>query len=47
LNDKEEIGLLNLFNYFEDEEKDEICGYSLEKWRRFVKIKKSGVFEIM
>ena len=46
LRDKEERGLRNLFNYFEDEERDEICGYSLEKWRRFVKIKKSGVVEI-
>jgi intergrase/recombinase len=46
LKDKEERGLCNLFNYFEDEERDEICGYSLEKWRRFVKIKKSGVVEI-
>jgi intergrase/recombinase len=46
LKDKEERGLRNLFNYFEDEEKDEIGGYSLEKWRRFVKIKKSGVVEI-
>jgi intergrase/recombinase len=46
LKDKEERGLRNLFNYFEDEEQDEICGHSLEKWRRFVKIKKSGVVEI-
>jgi intergrase/recombinase len=46
LKDKEERGLRNLLNYFEDEEMDEICGYSLEKWRRFVKIKKSGVVEI-
>jgi intergrase/recombinase len=46
LKDKEERGLRNLFNYFEDEELDEVCGYSLEKWRRFVKIKKSGVVEI-
>ncbi len=46
LKDKEERGLRNLFNYFEDKEMDEICGYSLEKWRRFVKIKKSGVVEI-
>jgi intergrase/recombinase len=46
LKDKEERGLRNLFNYFEDKEIDEICGYSLEKWRRFVKIKKSGVVEI-
>jgi intergrase/recombinase len=46
LKDKEERGLRNLFNYFEDEEQDQVCGYSLEKWRRFVKIKKSGVVEI-
>jgi intergrase/recombinase len=46
LKDKEERGLRNLFNYFEDKEIDEICGYSLEKWRHFVKIKKSGVVEI-
>jgi intergrase/recombinase len=46
LKDKEERGLRNLLNYFEDEERDEICDYSLEKWRRFVKIKKSGVVEI-
>lgn len=46
LKDKEERGLRNLFSYFEDEEIDNICGYSLEKWRRYVKIKKSGVVEI-
>jgi len=46
LKDKEERGLRNLFNYFEDKEIDEVCGYNLEKWRRFVKIKKSGVVEI-
>jgi intergrase/recombinase len=46
LKDKEERGLRNLFNFFEDEEQDEICGYGLDKWRRFVKIKKSGVVEI-
>ena len=46
LKDKEERGLRNLFNYFEDKEIDDVCGYSLEKWRRFVKIKKSGVVEI-
>lgn len=36
----------NLFNYFEDEEIDEICGHLLEKWRLFVKIEKSGVVEV-
>ncbi|BBL65718.1 integrase [Methanosarcina mazei TMA] len=46
LKDKEERGLRNLFLYFEDGEIDNICGYSLEKWRRYVKIKKSGVVEI-
>ena len=46
LKDKEERGLRNLFNYFEDEEIYEICGHTLEKWRRFVKIKKSGVVEV-
>ena len=46
LKDKEERGLRNLLNYFEDEEIDEICGYGVEKWRRFVKIKKSGVVEV-
>ena len=33
-------------SYFEDGEIDNICGYSLEKWRNYVKIKKSGVIEI-
>lgn len=46
MKDKEERGLRNLLNYFGYEEIDEICGYSLEKWRHFVKIKKSGVVEI-
>jgi len=46
LKDKEERGLRNLFSYFEDEEIDNICGYNLEKWRRYVKIKKSGVVEV-
>ncbi|MCO5383835.1 MAG: hypothetical protein NHB15_18640 [Methanosarcina barkeri] len=35
-----------MFNYFEDEEIDEICGHRLEKWRLFVKIEKSGVVEV-
>ena len=44
--DKKESGLRNLFNYFEDNEREEICSYNLEKWRYFVKIKKSAVVEI-
>ncbi len=46
LKDKEERGLRNLFSYFEDGEIENICGHSLEKWRHYVKIKKSGVVEI-
>jgi intergrase/recombinase len=46
LKDKEKRGLRNLLNYFEGEERDEIRDYSLEKWKRFDKIKKSGVVEI-
>ncbi|UGV41779.1 hypothetical protein J7W08_05760 [Methanococcoides orientis] len=46
LKDKESRGLRNLFNYCEDEEIDYIGEYSIEKWRRFVKIRKSGVVEI-
>ena len=46
MKDKEKRLLRNLFKYVEDKEIDEICGYSLEKWRCFVKIKKSGVVEI-
>ncbi|APH39776.1 integrase [Methanohalophilus halophilus] len=36
----------NLLNYFEDEDVDDIAGYSIEKWSRYIKIKKSGVVEI-
>jgi hypothetical protein len=43
LKDKESRGLRNLFNYCEDEEIDILAGHPLEKWRRFVKIPKSGV----
>ncbi|MEZ5335149.1 MAG: hypothetical protein R2741_07895 [Methanolobus sp.] len=25
---------------------DDVCGYSLQKWRRHVKIRKSNVFEV-
>jgi intergrase/recombinase len=46
LKDKEERGLRNLFNYCEDEDIDDVAGYSIHKWRRYVKIKKSGVSEI-
>ncbi len=46
LNDKEERGLRNLLNYFEDEDIDDVAGYSIDKWRRFIKIKPSGVVEI-
>ncbi|AFV23643.1 hypothetical protein Mpsy_1435 [Methanolobus psychrophilus R15] len=44
--DKESRGLWNLFNYCEDEEIDILAGHALEKWRRFVKIPKSGVTEV-
>ncbi len=46
LKDKESRGLRNLFNYCEDEEIEDVVGHSIEKWRRFIKIKKSGVVEI-
>jgi intergrase/recombinase len=46
LKDKEKRGLRNLFNYFFIFEINEICGYRLEKWRCFVKIKRSGVVEV-
>jgi intergrase/recombinase len=46
LSDKEERGLRNLLNYFEDEDVDELCGYTIEKWRRYIKIKKSGSVDI-
>jgi intergrase/recombinase len=46
LRDKEERGLRNLLNYFEDEDIDDVCGYTIQKWRRYVKIKKSNVFEV-
>jgi intergrase/recombinase len=46
LKDKEERGLRNLMNYFEDEDIAEIAGYTLGKWRRFIKIKQSGVVEV-
>ncbi len=46
LKDKEARGLRNLINYCEDEEIDNVCGFTIEKWRRFIKIKKSGVVEV-
>ncbi|WP_440951586.1 integrase [Methanococcoides sp. FTZ1] len=46
LADKESRGLRNLINYFEDEEMYEICGAPLERWRKNIKIKKSGICEI-
>ncbi|TGC06509.1 hypothetical protein CUN85_12850 [Methanolobus halotolerans] len=46
LKDKESRGLRNLFNYCEDEDIDILAGHPLEKWRRFVKIPKSGVTEV-
>jgi intergrase/recombinase len=46
LKDKEYRGLRALFNYCEEEEIDEVAGYSIEKWRRYIKIKPSGVVEI-
>jgi len=46
LRDKEERGLRNLLNYFEEEDIDDVASYSIEKWRRFIKIKQSGVVEI-
>ncbi|WP_319507733.1 integrase [uncultured Methanolobus sp.] len=46
LRDKEERGLRNLLNYFEDEDVDDVCGHTIQKWRRYIKIKKSNVFEV-
>jgi intergrase/recombinase len=46
LKDKEMRGLRNFFNYFEDEDIDEVLGYSIGKWRKYIKIKQSGVTEI-
>jgi len=46
LKDKESRGLRNLFNYCEDEEIEDVVGHNIEKWRRFIKIKKTGVVEI-
>jgi intergrase/recombinase len=46
LKDKAERGLRNFMNYFEEEDIDEVAGYTIEKGRRFIKIKQSGVVEI-
>lgn len=44
--DKQTRGIKNFFNYLEDIEVENPLGYSLEKWRKNVKIRKSGVVEI-
>ncbi|WP_305064112.1 integrase [Methanococcoides sp.] len=46
LKDKESRGLRNLLNFCEDEEIEVVVGYSIDKWRRFIKIRKSGVVEV-
>lgn len=46
LKDKETRGLRNLINFCEDEEIDDICGFTVDKWRHFIKIRKSGVTEV-
>ena len=46
LKDKESRGLRNLFNYCEDEEIEDVAGHSIEKWRRFIIIQKSGAMEV-
>lgn len=40
--DKQSRGLRNFFNYLEDEEITYLAGYSLENWRRKVRIMASG-----
>ncbi len=40
--DKQSRGLRNFFNYLEDEEITYLAGYSLENWRRKVRITASG-----
>ena len=40
--DKQSRGLRNFFNYLEDEDVTHPAGYSLENWRRKVRIKLSG-----
>jgi len=46
LKDKESRGLRNLFNFCEDEEIEDVVGYNIDRWRRFIKIRKSGVVEV-
>ncbi|MCM1987776.1 integrase [Methanococcoides seepicolus] len=46
LKDKESRGLRNLLNYCEDEEIEDVVGYNIDRWRRFIKIRKSGVVEV-
>ena len=46
IKDKTQRGLRNFFNYFEDEEIENPCGYYLDKWRKHVKIQRSGVSEV-
>ena len=46
LKDKESRGLRNLLNYCEDEEIETVVGYTIDRWRRFIKIRRSGVVEV-
>ncbi|NPE29531.1 hypothetical protein HNV12_16540 [Methanococcoides sp. SA1] len=46
LKDKESRGLRNLFNFCEDEDIENVVGYNIDRWRRFIKIRKSGVVEV-
>ncbi|TAJ44232.1 integrase [Methanofollis fontis] len=46
LKDKESRGIRNFMNYFEDSEFEEIIGFSIDKWRKYLKIKSSGVVEV-
>ena len=45
LKDKSQRELRNLFNYLEEEDIENPCGYDLDKWRKQVKLKKSGVLK--
>jgi intergrase/recombinase len=40
------VGIRNFLNFLEDEEIEEINGYSLDRWRKVLTIKKSGVKEV-
>ena len=44
--DKQTRGVKNFFNYLEEIEIENPLGYPLDKWRKNVKIQKSGVVEI-